>query len=357
MKILYAIQGTGNGHLSRARDIIPRLQKKGEVDLVISGCQSDMPLPYAVKYKLKGLSFVFGRKGGIDYIETFKKSNLKNLFYEIMDLPINQYDLIINDFEPVSAWACYIKNKQCIGLSHQLGVLNKNAPRPSKKDFIGDAFLRYYAPCTKKFGFHFLSYDKNIFTPVIREEVRSLPVSNSGHYTVYLPAYSDKAMIKVLSCFPEVEWQIFSKHAKAAYTLDHIHVKPIQNEGFLNSMASSEGVLCGAGFETPAEVLFLKKKLLVIPMKGQYEQQCNAAALEALGVPVLNKLKTKHISKIRTWLDNHEQVHLPLPDETNAVIDIVLRSTDNQKQPKESKQTIVDRPSELRALIVKKIFS
>jgi hypothetical protein len=24
MKILYAIQGTGNGHLSRARDIIPK---------------------------------------------------------------------------------------------------------------------------------------------------------------------------------------------------------------------------------------------------------------------------------------------------------------------------------------------
>ena len=28
MKILYAIQGTGNGHISRARDIIPVLQKK-----------------------------------------------------------------------------------------------------------------------------------------------------------------------------------------------------------------------------------------------------------------------------------------------------------------------------------------
>ena len=28
MKILYAIQGTGNGHISRARDIIPILKKK-----------------------------------------------------------------------------------------------------------------------------------------------------------------------------------------------------------------------------------------------------------------------------------------------------------------------------------------
>ncbi len=45
MRILYAIQGTGNGHISRARDIIPYLQEKGAVDLLISGIQSDVDLP------------------------------------------------------------------------------------------------------------------------------------------------------------------------------------------------------------------------------------------------------------------------------------------------------------------------
>jgi uncharacterized protein (TIGR00661 family) len=357
MKILYAIQGTGNGHLSRARDIIPRLQKKGKVDILLSGCQADMPLPYDVKFKLKGLSFVFGKKGGIDYLETFKKSNLKNLFYEINELPINDYDIVINDFEPVSAWACYIKNRQCIGLSHQIGVLNKNAPHPSKKDFIGNAFLKYYAPCSRKYGFHFLSYDKNIFTPVIREEVRNLTITNKGHYTVYLPAYSDKEMIKILSCFPEIEWQIFSKHSKNSYTIDHIRVQPVQNEAFLNSIASSEGVLCGAGFETPAEVLYLEKKLLVIPMKGQYEQQCNAAALEALGVPVLKKLKMKHVPRIRTWLEHDEQVKLHFPDETDALLDIVLRSKEIETSVQESKRKTIERPSQFRDLVVKKIFS
>ncbi len=46
-------------------------------------------------------------------------------------------------------------------------------------------------------------------------------------------------------------------------------------------------MLCGAGFETPAEALFLGKKLMVIPMKGQYEQHINAASLKELGIPVL----------------------------------------------------------------------
>ncbi|MFA9272251.1 MAG: glycosyl transferase, partial [Baekduiaceae bacterium] len=58
MRILYAIQGTGNGHISRARDIIPYLQEKGVVDLLISGIQSDVDLPYEIKYQLKGLSFI-----------------------------------------------------------------------------------------------------------------------------------------------------------------------------------------------------------------------------------------------------------------------------------------------------------
>jgi len=51
--------------------------------------------------------------------------------------------------------------------------------------------------------------------------------------------------------------------------------------------------------ETPAEAIFLKKKLIVIPMKNQYEQAFNAKALEELGVPVLKTLKKKHINKIK----------------------------------------------------------
>ena len=130
MKILYAIQGTGNGHLSRARDIIPILQQKGDLDILVSGIQADVSLPYPVKYTFKGLSFIFGKKGGVDLLATYKKSNLKQLFKEINSLPVEEYDLIINDFEPVSAWACKMKNKACIGLSHQSALINKSVPTP-----------------------------------------------------------------------------------------------------------------------------------------------------------------------------------------------------------------------------------
>jgi len=133
MKILYAIQGTGNGHISRARDIIPVLKQYGELDVLLSGTQADVDLEYPVKYQFHGLSFIFGKKGGVDVLKTIKRMNFFRLLNEIWCLNIKQYDLIINDFEPVSAWACLLKGKKCIGLSHQAAVIHPFSPKPNKK--------------------------------------------------------------------------------------------------------------------------------------------------------------------------------------------------------------------------------
>jgi uncharacterized protein (TIGR00661 family) len=323
MKILYAIQGTGNGHLSRARDIIPILQLKGDLDILVSGTQADLQLPYPVKYNLKGLSFIFGKNGGIDLFETYRKTRLKKLIREINKFPIEQYDLVINDFEPVSAWACYLKNKPCYALSHQAAVLNPGAPQPKRIDIVGRTILKRYAPAAHQFGFHFKRYSDNIFTPVIRAEVRQMVPVISEHYTVYLPSYSEKRLVRILSCIKDVEWQVFSKHSKKSFTVKNVSINPIDNEKFLRSMAESRGVLTGAGFETPAEALYLKKKLMVIPMKGQYEQQCNAAALKEMGVMVLKRLKIKHVGKIKEWIMSSNIIEVEYPDITSQIIDLI----------------------------------
>jgi uncharacterized protein (TIGR00661 family) len=324
MKILYAIQGTGNGHLSRSMDIVPLLQKMGDVDVLVSGMQGDLNLPFPIKYKLHGFGFVFGKAGGVDMWSTFLKSRFRKFVKEIKDLPIDKYDMVFNDFEPVSAWACYLANKPCIGLSHQAAVLHPKAPVPADADMIGRLVLKNYAPTTAQYGFHFKAIDKNIFTPVIRQQVREQEVSNKGHYTVYLPSYDDKRLIKRLTEFKDVQWDVFSKHNKKVLKHKNVSIQPIDNKAFIKSMAQSAGVLCGAGFETPAEALFLKKKLLVIPMKNQYEQQLNAAMLKEMGVPVIKSLKPKHDEKILDWLENGKTVRVNYPDNTQAILDLIF---------------------------------
>lgn len=329
MKILYAIQGTGNGHLSRARDIIPVLQKKGELDILVSGTEAEVELPYPVKYTFKGLSFVFGKKGGIDLLATYKKGNLKRLYEEIKSLPVDEYDIVINDFEPVSAWACRLRHKECIGLSHQAAVINKHAPKPKKKDIVGMAVLKNYAPVTGQYGFHFECYDKNIFTPVIRAQVRNAQPTQKPHYTVYLPAYADKRIIKILCQVEGVQWQVFSKHTRSVINEKNVFIQPINNEAFIESMTHCTGILCGAGFETPAEAMFLNKKLMVVPMKGQYEQQCNAAALKKMGIPVIKNLKSKQLEKIRNWVNFSRTITVEYSDITENIIDELL--TDHEE--------------------------
>src|SRR5690606_38174368 len=229
-------------------------------------------------------------KGGIDYLKTLQLMNTRHFVREIKSVPVEDYDLVINDLEPLSAWACKQKNVQCIALSHQYAVLLSGSPKPKKFNPMAWLILRYYAPCHDGLGFHFSVYDKKTYTPVIRSEIRNSYNRNHGHYCVYLPAYKDNELIKILSSFKNVSWHIFSKHSKQNYAEKNCWIRPINNYDFISSFTSCEGIICAAGFETPAEALFLNKKLLVVPMKGQYEQLCNAAALKQLGVPVMKKL-------------------------------------------------------------------
>lgn len=324
MKILYAIQGTGNGHLCRALDVVPALKKFGEVDLLVSGIQADINLPFKVKYKLHGLSFIFGKKGGVDLWKTYKSSTVKRFLKEIKELPVEAYDLVINDFEPISAWACLKKNKECIGLSHQIAALDLKSPKPKESDLMGKIIMKNYAPVSHNYGFHFKSYSDTIFTPVIRQEVRALEVSDLGHYTVYLPSYSDKSLIQFFSKFKTIHWQIFSKHNKKEIVVENVTINPINSKHFLKSLASSSGVICGAGFETPAETLYLGKKLLVIPMKNQYEQHLNAATLAEMGIPVISKLKPKYYTTVENWIENGEALHIHYPDQTEEIIKRII---------------------------------
>lgn len=332
MKVLYAIQGTGNGHLSRAKEIIPALQNRVDVDILISGSQAEVDFQFDVKYHKKGLGFYFGKAGGIDFYRTIKKNNIFRFLKEIITCPVKNYDLVINDFEPVTAWACYFRGVKSISLSHQGILYTENVPRPNFYNLIGKLVIKYYAKCKDNYGFHFQKYNNKIYTPIIRFDIRKLKNIEKEHYTVYLPAYSDKKMIKVLSKIQGVKWEVFSKNTKVNYQVKNVLVRPINSEKFEQSLASCKGIICGAGFETPAEAIFLKKKVLVIPMKNQYEQFFNAKSLEELGVPVLKALKQKYLDDIIYWIESDQKVQLDFPDETQCLIDHILYDYINEEE-------------------------
>lgn len=72
-----------------------------------------------------------------------------------------------------------------------------------------------------------------------------------------------------------------------------------------------------AGFETPAEALFLDKKLFVIPIHNQYEQECNAAALDLLGIPNSKTLRKEEIEK---WVNSRQHLRVNYPDNIEDIL-------------------------------------
>ncbi len=328
MKILYAIQGTGNGHISRSKEVLKSLVKEADVDILVSERQHEVNLGFKVKYQLEGLGFVFGKTGGIDYYNSIIKARPNKFLLDIYDLPVEKYDIVISDFEPIASWACKRKKKPYISLSHQTAFLSEFMPRPKKVNTFAEFIIKWYAPVSIPIGLHYKKYDNFIETPIIREEIRHAEVSNKGHYTVYLPSYDEKHIIDRLSKI-DTKWELFSKHYKGSpYKEKNVTINPISNDLFVSSLASSEGILCNSGFETPSEALYLGKKILAIPMKGQYEQECNAEALNKLGLKTITQIGDDFEQHIEEWLNSDFIYNADFKNNVPYIVDFILESSE-----------------------------
>lgn len=324
MKILYAVQATGNGHIARAIEIVPYLKKYGEVDIFLSGSNSHLQVDLPVQFRSNGLSLFYSPKGKLDYWKIGKELQLSAAVKQAMDLPVQNYDLVINDFESITSLACRLKKKASIGFGHQASFQSKLTPRPEKKDLIGEMILRYYGWAQQYVGLHFKSYDENIFNPIIKEKVIHANPENRGHITVYLPHYGTRVLQKEFALFPDCSFHIFSPHVIHPYSEANCQYFPVSNDAFTNSMIYSEGVITGAGFETPSEALYLGKKLMVLPIRGQYEQLCNAAALKEKGIMVVDKINQHFTSQLSQWLNAAPAEMLILQHSTDQLIRMVV---------------------------------
>ena len=282
MKILYGIQCTGNGHITRSIKIINKLKLLGhQVDILLSGKNSERYFPFDVKYRFKGFVSYNTPVGEIDYLKTILNLNLLD-FLKHIQLSLNQYDKVISDFEPITAWACKLQNKLCYGISNQCSFISKKTPRAGK-DFLGENILKWMSPVTTPIGLHYEKYDNFIFKPIISDDVIKTTTLDAGHYTVYLPSYSLVNLIEELSSIHNI-FHIFHSDIKTVYRFKNCVIYPIDKPSFVTSFINSHGIITNAGFQTSSEALYMSKKLMVIPVKGQYEQECNAKTLKNMGI-------------------------------------------------------------------------
>jgi uncharacterized protein (TIGR00661 family) len=239
----------------------------------------------------------------LDFWKVFRGYEPFRLKQEIKDLPVENYDLIINDFDYITAAACAKKKIPSVNFGHQASFQSVHTPRPSAKSTAGEWILKNYAKASRYIGLHFKAYDDFIFTPVIKKEILDAEPTDGNYVAVYLPSYCEQQLITIFQAFPDIRFEIFCSETTQPKTQDNITLLPVDKALFNQSFIHCSGIITGGGFETPAEALHLGKKIITIPIRSQYEQQCNAAALKQLGILKLKSIDADFKDHLHNWMN------------------------------------------------------
>ncbi len=318
MKILYGVQGTGNGHISRSREIIKALRRHGhEVHTLFSGRKKELLKdvsdfePYEVK---KGLTFSI-QGGKIKYFRTAMQLDFMEFYKSIhyFRMPEKHYDLILTDFEPVTARFAKKHRLPSIGIGHQYAFLY-DIPAPGGSLF-SRLVMKNYATAQFSIGLHWHHFNHPILPPIV-PRVHESGKKIENKILVYLP-FEDIARIKTfLLPFKKYDFYIYAS-LDTGCDSDHLHFRPFSRTGFIEDLLNCSGVLCNAGFELPSEALHLGKKILVRPLQGQFEQHANAYTLSHLNIGMeMRSLDKKVLEK---WLASDSSHPKNYPDVAGMV--------------------------------------
>lgn len=317
MRILYGVQGTGNGHITRALAMAEAMKERPEleVDFLVSGRERtaffDMEALGDFAWRA-GLSFAM-RDGRVSIMDTLSQNPWWQFWQDVRDLDLSTYDLVVSDFEPVTAWAAKRQGVRCIGLGRQYAFLQ--GAEELHTNPLQRAMLKQFAPCNLAVGTHWTRSQDTFIPPIIKHaETKPLTGSQSfehGHYLVYLPFEPLAQVHQLLQPLSGYRFSVFHPHLQYAQR-DHCTYYPPSRSGFADVFNRVEGVIANAGFETSSEALALGKKLLVKPLRGQFEQYANAHCLAEQKLAAM--MFDLDVDYTATWLRHAGSIQMHWPD-------------------------------------------
>jgi uncharacterized protein (TIGR00661 family) len=326
-RIVYAVAGEGFGHSSRSHLIGQKLIECGH-DVIFAGSNKSFTylsenFPGKVK-EVYGLLFDYSN-GKVNPVNTV----LKNIWRYTKGFKINRklykecYDkfkpeLIITDFEPFSAWWALRHRVPYFSIDHQHMMTHCKMDNPSgyKMDRLNAYTITrgYYGWATSYIIINFFKAPVKkdcavIAPPVVRPEVEAVSPNDGEHIVIYTThGEKEDHLQKMLHSFAPQKFLVYGFNR---YEEDgNITFKERSTEGFLGDVASSKGLIASAGFSSISECMYLRKKMCLLPIPGQYEQIINAHYVEKLGLG----LSRKELNE-QTLNDFLAEVEKPMPED------------------------------------------
>jgi uncharacterized protein (TIGR00661 family) len=323
MKILYGVQGTGNGHIARARVMAKAMQARDDmqVDFLFTGRDTSKYFDMQVfgDYRTRnGLTFVT-TNGSVNRLQTFMQAKFWRFYQDVKNLDLSSYDLVLNDFEPVSAWAAKRQGVPAISISHQ--ACFSHAIPKQDGGIVDRAITRNFAPTSIQLGVHWYHFGFPIMPPFIEEQPLDSPTNT--HILVYLPFEELNDIEQMLKPLSEQQFKCFHPELSEDRIDGNIEWKCTSKPLFREALLNCSGVIANAGFELSSEAIRLGKKLLIKPLAGQFEQVSNLITL--LKLELCTEMLSLDSKRVEQWTGYPQPEPIRFPNSPDTLLNWLVQ--------------------------------
>lgn len=293
MRILYGANSQGQGHLSKARVLIPLLEARGHTVRVIS---SGPPVPPEYDFRdhqhFSGLPYVV-TDGTTDFTATFKAwlravpAMFRDLFRVRRIVHDWQPDLILSDFEPLTASPLLHPPCEVLAVCRQVALFDPQVPLPDghtlDKQFARTVIRLFTAGADRYLGYHYAPASYRCIPPSLREDLPLGNVERGDHLLAYCHYTSVEPLIAWANR-ERCEVRAYGFTTQPRGRVGHVWFRSPSRESLLEDLRTARAVVTNAGLSLPIEAFMLTKPTLVVPIARQWEQIVNAFQLDQLGI-------------------------------------------------------------------------
>ncbi len=353
MKFLFIVQGEGRGHLTQAISLYNILVKnEHEVCSVIVGKSKRRELPRFFSdqiqssiHQFESPNFVTDKKG--KSVKIFRSIFLNLLKLTTFIRSINRLDTLVKSQQPdviinfydFLGGLYYLMKKpkpKHVVLAHQFFVSHPSFDFPRGRFFdrtsmmIGNKLAGYGASKTLTLSFQELpdTTKLTIVPPLLRKEIREQPISQENHFLVYMVNHGYAEQVEKFHLEnPDIPIHCFwdKKGVPETYKVDdNLTFHQLNDRKFIALMASCQGYLTTAGFESVCEAMYMGKPILMVPVKGHYEQSCNALDATNAGAGISSEIF--ELEKLLSYIPKYKNVQAPFKNWCNKTEKLFIQN-------------------------------
>ena len=303
MRILYGVTGEGMGHATRSKVVIEHLIARGhKVKVVVSGRAYEfLKKHFPDVVEIQGLTIRYA-KGAMDRDASVLRNVLlspsmlfQNAAAYIDDVRHFSPKIVFSDFDSYAFFFAKrfrlpivsIDNQQVIHKCRHDKVITKgvNADYRATRAFVKaklpgcDHYL-----ITSFFRPHIRGkFDGRVsfVPPILRREILALTPTRGDHVIVYQTSTSDKALLAELNRVSKHKFVVYGLRRDAVQ--GNCVIRNFSEQGFARDLASARAVVTNGGLSLIHEAIYLRKPILSVPVRHQFEQEMNARYLEEYG--------------------------------------------------------------------------